>query len=163
MHLKGATLIELLAVVAIIGFLAGISWPSLIGLQARQQSRQAAEMIANLLRSAQERTLAEQLVYGVTVNLANETAILQSYGESYDGPSDPDLVTVETVVLDNPTGDIISTTLNGANTDIGTVRFNFAGLPSQPGQIVVSGQTGGTGPSFTVEVTTAGSVKVYQP
>lgn len=147
---------EMLTVIAVIGLLAAVSYPTLGKVQQREQVRQVAENVANLIRSAQEQTLSEQYIYGVLINPLADEASLIYYGESYEGQSE--YTVKETITVDTKKADIVSTDIVDGNTGLAIVRYSRAGLPSTTGTTDISSQNGNY--NWQIEVSPAGSVKV---
>lgn len=147
---------ELLVVIAVIGLLAAVSYPTLGKVQQREQVRQVAENLANLIRSAQEQTLSEQYIYGVIIDSVNDTASLIYYGESYEGQLNYE--TKETITVDTNKADIDSTTIVDGDTGAAIIRYSRSGQPSTTGTTEIDSANGNY--SWQVEVSPSGSVKV---
>lgn len=152
----GVTLVELLAVIAIMAALSVVAWPGYSKIHQRALVQEQVEQVAGLLRTAQERTLAEQAVYAVKFDLAAQTAQLISYGLTYTGQTEYAELDKVTLPTDRVVMQSVSFT-NEHNEKI--VRFNSAGVPSQPGIVVMKNKIG-VAVLWQIEVIAAGSVKV---
>ncbi|MFI5315171.1 MAG: Tfp pilus assembly protein FimT/FimU, partial [Myxococcota bacterium] len=65
---SGFTLLELITVVAVLGILAAMAFPSVVRMLAQQETRSSATEMAGLLTDARERALAEGNPYLVYFN-----------------------------------------------------------------------------------------------
>jgi len=146
-------LVELIVVMGVIGILSAIAVPSLRSYQVKARVKEQAYLIADLLYAAQEKTLAEQDIYGVSFT-ANSATLL-TYGESYE-EQEPEIVqsknSRENVVMSN-------NTIIDAGTGANLVRFSRSGVPSTTGSVELT-IVNTTNPKYIIEVKPSGSIKV---
>jgi prepilin-type N-terminal cleavage/methylation domain-containing protein len=131
---SGVTLIELIAVMAIIGILAATVLPRLnIDIFSRTSVDGAAYMIASDIRYAQECAMANRI--SKTVTFASGSSVY-----TFGPPSNMD-----------PSGRLPSgVTINAPGY---TVQFNSLGEPTTGGGGSVTVRAGATGPTRTISVT----------
>jgi len=74
---RGVTLVELLAVVTIIGLFVALSMPGMSGIMQDRQAAHAADEIANLFRIARARAAATGAAHYIRANAAGTTAAFE--------------------------------------------------------------------------------------
>lgn len=127
MNKKGFTIIEIILVIALIGFLATISLPIYKKTEAHYSLLTAARMIANDIRLAQQKSITESNSYRL---LFNTTA-----GDNYQLLS----VSNKSEINYLPKGiKIIRTNFTDK-----TLSFLPSGAPSQGGRVVLENRFGG--------------------
>lgn len=128
MRAKGFTLTELLVVTMILALVATFTVPTYQLILSQLQLSQAAEQAADHVRTAQQRTVTEQVVYGVTLT-TNATSIPLF---QITNPNTMAKSTIETLSL--PSNIRISAVSFSGQSD---VRFTTAGAPSTSGSFTV--------------------------
>ena len=149
---RGFTLVELIVLMGVIGILSGMSIPVWRGYQQKAQIKKQAYAVADFMYAAEEQTLAEQDIYGVI--MTSTTYSLLTYGESYEG-QEPTVVETKSL---SPNFSLTDNTIVDATSGDNEVRFSRSGVPSTTGTVQV-GYTDG-GPSYQIEVTPSGAIKV---
>ena len=121
---KGVSLIEVLAVIAIIGILAGVSVGSYFYFKRGANFDLSAQQAANLIRRAQNKSVAIDNDDAWGINITNQQAIIFK-GANFAG---------RTQSFDEKTALTEITTISGSSQFI----FNkFTGFPVSPGSLTV--------------------------
>jgi prepilin-type N-terminal cleavage/methylation domain-containing protein len=167
---KGFSLIELLAVITIIGVMMLLSIPAFSSIQRRARSRAAAQEIAQDLRLTRERALARCRDYRVTFDLANATytiLYIDSLGQPHSAGQK----------LGGPTGGAIRYGLASGATGNPPPPENWQPAPGNggidfPGDVLIFDNRGGSNrgviyitdvhESYAVGINSIGKVKVYR-
>ena len=138
---KGFTLLEITAVIAIIGILAAISLPVYQQLKPTLKLNAEARQLASDLRSAQQMAITEQINYLVVINPAeNSYAIVKSTGQTAQSRSLDDVSFYAIAGLTDNTAEFTAT---GAAEESGTI-------------ILTNGED-----AKTVEIKPSGYVKIF--
>ena len=147
---------EYIVIVGLIGLLSGIAYPSYSRWMRQATTQQTAEQLADLFRTAQERSVGEQLVYGVLMVADDNEASLISYGDSFE-PN------IQYTVIDRRTFDdrtaLVDINLMDAASGTNQVRFTAAGSPSMTGSVRVTHRTSAA-TDWLVTITPAGATTV---
>ncbi len=146
---RAFTLTELLVVVMILALLATFTVPTYQLILSQLQLSQAAEQAADHVRSAQQRTVTEQVVYGVTLTTNATTIPLFKI----TNPVTLTKATQETYSL--PQNIKISATSLSNQTDI---RFSTAGAPSTSGTFTIQDTVRNR--TRLVEIRPSGNIRV---
>lgn len=152
---RGFTLIEYLVIVGIVALTSSLAYPTYRRWLRQETTRQTAEQLADLIRTAQERSLGEQLVYGVLILPDSNQAQLISYGDSFQ-PSATYTV-VDRRSFNNQTA-LVDVGIVDAASGTDQIRFTASGAPSTTGSVRVTNATGGT--DWLVAVQPSGATKV---
>lgn len=155
---RGFSLIEYLVVVSLIALLSGVTYPTYRRWLRLSIVQQSAEQLADLIRTAQERSVGEQQIYGVLIEPAANQASLISYGDSF--APNATYVTVDEKSFDDRTA-LSDVGLLDAATSTFQVRFTAAGAPSTTGTVRVSLE-GDANTDYLVTVEAAGSTRVNE-
>lgn len=149
---RAFTLIELLVTMAVVSFIAAFAVPSFQVILSQLQLNSATDATADLIRLAQQRTVTEQVSYGVTFAIGSSTVTLFRYNTPPTANT-----TIETYTL--PTNiSITDLSVNSADALSWSVRFTASGAPfgSDSGDIILTDTIRGV--SRTIQVRPSGSV-----
>lgn len=155
MNRRGFTLIEYLVVVGLVALTSSLAYPSYRRWLRQETTHQTAEQLADLLRTAQERSVGEQLIYGVLIEPDVNQAYLISYGDSFQ-PSAQYSVVDERSFNDQTA--LVDVGIIDASSSTNQVRFTAAGAPSTTGSVRVTNTVGGT--DWLVAVQPSGATRV---
>lgn len=90
MERRGFTLVEMMVIISIIGLVMAIGTPQLIRFLRHFQARDAAQIVAGVLRQARSRAIHEKNNYVVFFDLANSSLLLlDDDGGGNGNPGDP--------------------------------------------------------------------------
>ncbi len=142
---RAFTLVELLVTVSVLAFLAAFTVPTYQLLLSQLQLNSAVNEAANFIRTAQQRTVTEQQVYGITLTL-NDDAIPMFVVQ---GATSPVIGT-----MDLPNSIEVGSISFGGQTDI---RFSAAGAPSTSGSFTLRDTIRNR--SRTIEIRPSGTVR----
>jgi prepilin-type N-terminal cleavage/methylation domain-containing protein len=167
---KGFSLIELLAVITIIGVMMLLSIPAFSAIQRRARAKAAANEIAQDLRLARERALSRCRDYQVTFNLATATYTILYI----DSVSQPHSAAQK---LGGPTGGAIKYGLASGVGGNPPPPENWQPAPGNggidfPGNVLIFDNRGGSNrgvlyitdshESYAVGVNSIGKVRIYR-
>lgn len=150
------SLIELLVVLSIIALVSSGSYSTYRRWHRSAVVRQSAEQVADLMRTALERSVGEQQIYGVLFDAANRQVSLISYGDSFN-PS-ATYTTIDRRTLDERTR-LVDVTFVDASSGA-MVRYTAAGAPSTTGSAGVESVAGDS--YWRVTQNPSGSVQVSE-
>jgi prepilin-type N-terminal cleavage/methylation domain-containing protein len=111
---QGWTLIEMAAVSVVVGILAAMSFPSMAGMQAKNQLRSAMSEVEGAFREAQRNAIKRGATCTVSVTAGTETA------GTINSSTTPGCISLSVAMPRNVTLASTSTTIN----------FSFKGNPS---------------------------------
>lgn len=153
---RGFTLIEYLVIVGLIALMSGLAYPTYRRWLRQATTQQTAEQLADLIRTAQERSVGEQLIYGVLINADVNQASLITYGDSFQ----PSLTytVVDRRLFSDQTA-LVDVGLVDAGSNTNQIRFTASGAPSVTGSVRVTHTTNST-TDWLVTVAPSGSTKV---
>jgi Tfp pilus assembly protein FimT len=160
---RGWSVVELVAVLAVIGLLTSMARPAVDGLMARLLLRSASMTMIQTLRTARSRAMSEGRAYAV---------MFDGGGVSYQmtGGAEPDLVPLPprvkfgaaADVLGPPSSPATPPPLNGVTFRQARVTFLPDGtLSPGPGTIYLTGRGAGTEATLAISVTIAGHPRRY--
>ncbi|PIT90709.1 MAG: hypothetical protein COU22_00715 [Candidatus Komeilibacteria bacterium CG10_big_fil_rev_8_21_14_0_10_41_13] len=124
---KGFSLVELITVVAIIGILASLTYPSFNNYTQNQELKNSAKELLSNLKLAQQYTVTEQAKYSVAINLMSGSYSLIKKG-------DPDQ-TIQSFSLDE---DVYFSSANGIQDS--EAVFNPTGAVDYSGEVFLTHQ-----------------------
>lgn len=152
----GFTLVEYLVIVGLIGLMSGLAYPTYSRWLRQSTTRQTAEQLADLIRTAQERSVGEQLIYGVLITADVNQASLISYGDSFQ----PNLTytVVDRRIFSDQT-ELLDVGLVDSSSGANIIRFTASGAPSTTGSVRVT-HTTNTTTDWQVTVQPSGATKV---
>ncbi len=143
---KGFTLLELIVVVGLIVLVGTFITPTYQLLLSQLQLNTAVEQVAEQVRLAQQKTVTEQTIYGITFTVGATSVPLYSYNSGTGTKT-----TQSTLQL--PTNISISTVSFSTNTDI---RFATSGAPNYSGTLTLLDSI--RSKSRTIEIRPSGTV-----
>ena len=130
---RGATIGELLVVLAIIGLMASVALPQFYKIRERQVITTAGSDIVSVLERAKSRTLASVSSSEYGVHFQSDRVIIFK-GTSYSSEA----LTNETINILSP-ATISNVTLSGVSATTGDVYFNrLSGAPNKTGTVTIS-------------------------
>jgi prepilin-type N-terminal cleavage/methylation domain-containing protein len=124
----GFTLFELLTVVVMIGVLAALGIPSLLGMINASRVRDAQTQVQGIIRGAQRQALSQGITCRLQFNLTTNPVTIN---DTNTDPTVPPCLTATTLVL--PRDVKIVTNLSGNRP---TLAFNYKGRVNRSGTIV---------------------------
>lgn len=119
----GFTLLELVIVMAVLSLLATFTVPTYQLILSQIQLNSTVGQAVDFIRLAEQKTVTEQTIYGITVTASASTILMYSYNAGTG---------VKTTIdsLDLPTNITIGTVSFSGNND---VRFATSGAPNYSG------------------------------
>jgi type II secretory pathway pseudopilin PulG len=148
---RAFTFIELLVVVGLLVVLGGFITPTYQLILAQLQLNAAVDQVAEHIRLAQQKTVTEQSIYGVTFVSGSSAVPLFLYN-----PVDESKVTQGN--LDLPAYISITTVSFNSNTD---VRFATSGAPNVSGSLILRDTI--RGKDRLIEIRPSGTVITSTP
>lgn len=146
---RGFTLAENLVIVALLGIMAAIATPSVLALQQRQQLHVALDMVANVLREAQQQAIARGSRCQITLTA---TKLVDSHYCLVGGDRAlPQQISLESSGLDQS----IEYGIKGNTVDNRTIVLRLQHSPAQPRCLVISAPLGVTRQGFYNDQTRA--------
>ena len=121
------SLVELVVAVAVLSMLASFIIPTYQLILAQLKLNSAVTQVADFVRLTEQKTVTEQLIYGVTFT-TNATTIPQFLYNTVTGAK----TTQTTITL--PSNIVISSVNFSGNSD---VRFSTSGAPNVSGNVVI--------------------------
>ena len=141
---KGYLLINLIAGIAIIALIIGISLPYIRNYQIDSKLSAEARELSGNLRHAQQLSVTNQTVHGVEFDISNDSYFVKKYGGS--------TTTVKGVVLDPS---VSLEEVNGLSDN--RVKFNFYGGVDNAGEVILNNINNSTS---TIRIKPSGYVEV---
>lgn len=126
MRTRGYTIVELLVVLGLFVFLASFLIPTFQLILSQLELNNATDQVVDILRHAQQKTVTEQRIYGVTFTV--NAATIPHFIYNPDTSKTP----VTTYLL--PESIIIGQVNFSGNADI---RFSTSGAPNVSGNVVL--------------------------
>ena len=134
---RGFTLIELAVVSVIIGIIAAIAAPNLLGLLNRYRVNRATETLVGAIKEAQKQAMRQGKLCRVNINPANNTITGTPANCLLNNRKIEDSITIRT----NIRGTIpnISFSFRGSTTKMGTIVISSEGTNFQQCFVISSG------------------------
>jgi len=151
MKRRGYTLIELIVTVALLAFIAAFAVPTYQLILAQAQLTSATAEVSDFLLETQQKTVTEQTIYGVTLNVSGTTIPQYTYN-----PITQVKTSKSTFNLPSNT-QIIQVSFSG-NSDI---RFATTAAPNVSGYLVIEDTVRMRAKKITISP--SGSITANQP
>ncbi|HSI20606.1 MAG TPA: type II secretion system protein [Verrucomicrobiae bacterium] len=143
---RAFTLIELLVTVGILTLIAAFVTPTYQLVLSQLQLNSAVQEVAEHIRLAQQKTVSEQNIYGITFTAGSGSVPLFLYN-----PADGTKTTQSTISL--PAYITVNTVSFSGNSDI---RFTTSGAPNYSGSLTIRDSV--RSKSRTIEIRPSGTV-----
>ncbi len=137
---RGYTLLEMLTVIAIIGILAGIAFPSILQMRRSQEYRATAREVNSALREARARAIARNITNTVKIDSVGRQFCIMENGAPVHG-----WTALPTGVNFNATTD---------------VNFNPNGTCSSAANVVIAVQDSSSVTKYQITVYPTGRVQI---
>ena len=124
--IKGFSLVEILTVIAIIAILLTIVPSMFSAFRQRTNLREAAGALAEDMKLAKQRAVAENVKYSITFNISSNNYTMNQYDSNGNMINPP----IKTVILSNFGNGISILTQNYSGGNSGTITFQTRGTCS---------------------------------